>query len=106
MFVGGFAPSPATIVQVSPANALNWKESTSPVVSRTQFDPQNVSPETMGVSCAGSLGQFCVSGPPAHPEVGIRTKAKRSAANGKLEFVKIRIRFLLDAGCEPGAIVD
>jgi hypothetical protein len=77
---------------VSPADALNVKESTSPVVLRTQFVPQYVSPETMGTFCAGSRGQFFDV--LANPELGIRSIAARRTVSERLEFDKNRTKQL------------
>src|SRR5208337_3713285 len=88
----------AAIVQMSPAEAENWKESTSPSVEIVQLLPEYVSPETMGTFSAGSVGQFFDA--VAHPKLGVRTSAKRRTANGRLRIAGKRIGYPL----APGAV--
>src|SRR5271165_5847883 len=95
MSVARLGPKPKTISHVSPADAVNVKESTSPVVERTQLVPQYVSPETMGTFCAGSVGQFLVA-VAAHTELGARTVARSRAASGGRMLLNDRMMFLLD----------
>src|SRR5579862_783690 len=90
---------PATIGQPTPSARGNVNLSKSPVVERTQFAPKYVCPDAIDV-CDGSAGQFFVVA--AHPELGIRTAAIRTAASRKPEFVEIRMRALHGAVASGG----